>query len=261
MLLEGKKALVTGARRGIGRGIAALLAEEGADVGINDVERDRAAEETIEMVRGMGRNVSWHMADIAKSDEVGRMMDEFVAAHGRIDILVNNAVASIKKPFLEIEEEDWDFEVGNALKGYFLCSQRAARKMVEQGDGGSIVSISSVHALRAFPNDTVYGVCKAGLIRMAKSMAVDLAGHNIKSNCIAPGYIDSRILPPEEEHLRGGDEYLGEGKSWVPTRRGGVPADIAGAVVFLCSRLGDYVNGECITVDGGLLSGGTPPGA
>ncbi len=257
MLLEGKKALVTGSRRGIGRGIAVMLAKEGADVGINDVERDEAADDTLRMVRDQGRQASWHQADIASSADVDGMFAEFVEQHGRIDILVNNAVASIKAPFLEVKEEDWDFEVGNALKGYFLCSQRAARAMVSQGTGGRIVSISSVHAYRAFPDDTVYGVCKAGLIRMAQSMAVDLAGHNITSNCIAPGYIDSRLLPPDQEHSRGVSGYFDHALPTIPSRRIGVPADIAGAVVFLCSDLGAYVNGECITVDGGF-SASTP---
>ena len=260
MFLEGKKALVTGSRRGIGRGIAALLADEGADVGINDVERDQAADDTIAIVEERGRRASWHEADISSSAQVGRMFDEFVEEHGRIDILINNAVSSRKTNFLDIPEEDWDFEVGNALKGYFLCSQRAAREMVRQGDGGRIVSISSVHAMRAWPNDTVYGVCKAGLIRMAESMAVDLAGYNITSNCVAPGFIDSRLLPPEQEHLRAGPGYADHAMSWIPSRRGGVPADIAGAVLFLSSKLGAYVNGQCITVDGGFLAGGTPEG-
>ena len=129
--------------------------------------------------------------------------------------------------------------MGNALKGYFLCSRRVAREMVAQGQGGRAVSISSVHAFRAWPRDLVYAVCKAGLLRMAKSMAVDLSGHNITFNCIAPGYI-------------------GEAMEWIPSRRGGFPHDIARAVLFLSSKLGDYVNGECITVDGGFLAGGTP---
>ena len=260
MLLEGKKALVTGSRRGIGSGIAVLLASEGADVGINDIERDRSAEDTIDMVRSEGRDVSWHKADISRIDEVDRMVEEFTSHHGRIDILVNNAMASIKASFLEIKEEDWDLEVGINLKGYFLCSQRAAREMVKQGDGGRIVSISSVHAYRAWPDDLVYGLCKAGLVRMSMSMAQDLAGHGINANCIAPGYIDSRVLPPDQEHMRGVTEYSDEATKWIPTRRIGVPRDIAGAVLFLCSSLGDYVNGQCITVDGGFLTGGTPPG-
>ena len=260
MLLEGKKALVTGSRRGIGRGIAVMLAREGADVGINDIERDQAAEDTMDMVRSDGRKASWHLADIADSKQVGRMFDEFLAEHGRIDILVNNAVASRHKPFLEIREEDWDFEVGNALKGYFLSSQRAAREMVDQGHGGGIVSISSVHAYRAWPNDTVYGVCKAGLVRMVMSMALDLAGRGINCNCVAPGFIDSRLLPPEQEHLRGTQDYPEHARMMqaVPSRRAGVPDDIAKAVLFLTSPLGDYVNGQCITVDGAFLAGGTP---
>ena len=121
-------------------------------------------------------------------------------------------------------------------------------------------SISSVHAFRAWPDDLVYGVCKAALIRMTMSMAVDLAGHDIRCNCVAPGYIDSRVLSPEQEHLRAGPGYADEAKSWIPAGRGGVPNDIAKAALFLCSDLGDYVNGQCLTVDGGFLLGGTPEG-
>ena len=124
--------------------------------------------------------------------------------------------------------------------------------------GGRIVCISSVHAFRAWPGDTIYGICKAGLVRMVKSMALDLQGRNINANCIAPGYIDSRLLPPEQEALRGGPGYADNAKSWIPCDRGGKPEDIARAALFLCSDLGDYVNGECITVDGGFLVGGTP---
>jgi NAD(P)-dependent dehydrogenase (short-subunit alcohol dehydrogenase family) len=260
MLLEGKKALITGSRRGIGRGIALAFAEQGADVGINDIELDQAAEDTMAMVREQGREASWHLADISDSSDINRMFDEFVEHHGRIDVLVNNAVASRKKHTLEILEEDWDFEVGNALKGYFLCSQRAAKEMVKQGEGGKIVSISSVHAFRAWPNDLVYGVCKAGVIRMAQSLAVDLADYGITANCVAPGFIDSQLLAPEDEHLRGTGESYEKALHAIPSRRAGVPRDIAGAVVFLCSELGDYVNGDCITVDGAFLAGGTPPG-
>ncbi len=237
-----------------------MLAREGADIGINDIQRDQAAEDTLRMVRETGRDVSWHLADISKSRDVNRMLDEFVAHHGRIDILVNNAVASIKKHTLDITEEDWDFEVGNALKGYFLCSQGAAREMVRQGGGGRIVSISSVHAYRAWPDDLVYGVCKAGLIRMTMSLALDLGKYRINCNCVAPGYIDSRLLPPEQEHLRGGPGYADYAMPWIPCGRGGTPEDIARAVLFLVSPLGDYVNGTCILVDGGFLTGGTPQG-
>ena len=255
-LLEGKKALITGSRRGIGAGIALAFAQQGADVGINDIERDAEADRTIARVEELDRRASWHLADVGDSAARHRMFDEFLAQHGRIDVLVNNAVASDSVPFLEISEGFWDHLVGHALKGYLFCSQRAAGEMVSQGDGGSIISISSVHSLRAWENDTVYGIVKAGLNRMVLSMSVDLAGTGIRSNCIAPGYIDSRVLPPEEEPNRGG--HADHAIPSIPARRGGLPSDIAGAAVFLASDLSGYVTGQVITVDGGLLAGGTP---
>ncbi len=257
-MVEGKKALITGSGRGIGRGIAQLLAEEGADVGINDLERNDAAEETLTMVGQTGRQVSWHQADVSCAEQINRMIGDFIETHGRIDILVNNAVLYYEKPFLEITEEDWDLQLAVALKGYFLSSQRAAREMVAQGDGGRIICISSVHARRAWKGDLIYGVCKAGLLRMVRSIALDLHGHNINANCIMPGYIDSRLLRPDQEHLRGKGKDGEYTWPWIPSNRSGLPLDIAKAVLFLSSSLSDYVNGESITVDGGLLASGTP---
>ena len=254
MLLAGKKVLITGSRRGIGRGIATMLAAEGADVGINDVVRDDLTEETLRLVEDHNRTASWHLADVSDRAQVERMFDEFLDVHGAIDVLVNNAIASQSTPFLEITDDDWDAQVGLGLKGYFMCAQRAAREMVRQGHGGSIISISSVHGPQAWTGDLIYGVCKMGLIRMAKSMALELSGHGVRCTCVAPGYIDSRVLPPEQEHTRGGPGYADHAMEYIPARRGGVPADIAGAVLFLSSDLGSYVNGECITVDGGLLA-------
>jgi 3-oxoacyl-[acyl-carrier protein] reductase len=259
-LLQGKKALITGSRRGIGAGIARVFAENGADVGINDIERDETADSIIAEVERMGRVASWHLADVGNSDDRSRMFDEFLETHGQIDILVNNAVASADPHFTEITEDFWDFLVGHALKGYLFCAQRAVTEMIKQGTGGSIISISSVHSYRAWPQDTVYGIVKAGLNRMAISMAVDLAGTGVTSNCVAPGYIDSRVLPPEIEHTRGQLEgYVDYARDYIPNRRGGVPRDIANACLFLASDLGDYVNGQTITVDGGFLAGGVPP--
>jgi 3-oxoacyl-[acyl-carrier protein] reductase len=258
-LLDGKKALITGSRRGIGAGIARAFAEQGADVGINDISRDDQADKTIAAVKSLGQTASWHQADVGSSTDRERMLDEFVEIHGRIDILVNNAVASLDQHFLEITEEFWDRLVGHALKGYLFCAQGAAKRMIASGHGGTIINISSVHSYRAWPHDTVYGVVKAGLNRMVMSMAQDLAGTGITANCVAPGYIDSRILSESEESGRGGAGYADSAMGFIPNRRGGVPGDIAGACVFLSSELGSYVNGQTITVDGGFLSGGVPP--
>jgi NAD(P)-dependent dehydrogenase (short-subunit alcohol dehydrogenase family) len=259
MLLEGKKALLTGSRRGIGRGIALALAREGCDIGLNDVVRDEEAEKTIQAVEALGRRATFGVADIADGAQVNRLFDDFLAAHGRVDILVNNAYWAQNKPFLEIPEADWVRTMDVCVKGFFLCSQRAAQEMTRQEPtGGSIVSIASVHAERAWPNDTAYGVAKAAIVRMTMSMALDLAGTGIRANAISPGYIDSRVLPPEREQERGQSGYGDRARNMIPTRTIGVPEDIAGVVVFLCSALGNYVNGTCVRTDGGFLVGGTP---
>src|SRR5437016_13631901 len=166
MLLEGKKALITGSRRGIGRAIALALAREGCDIGLNDVVRDEEAEKTLGALEALGRKATFGVADISDSAQVSRLFDDFLAAHGRVDILVNNAYWASNRPFLEIPEEDWERTMAVCVKGYFLCSQRAAREMArQQPAGGSIVSIASVHARRAWPDDTAYGVAKAAVER------------------------------------------------------------------------------------------------
>jgi NAD(P)-dependent dehydrogenase (short-subunit alcohol dehydrogenase family) len=258
-LLEGKKALITGSRRGIGAGIAQFFAEHGADVGINDVVRDTEADKTIASIESLGRKATWHQADVGDTEDRARLLDEFVNEHGRIDILVNNAVASADVHFTKITEELWDHLVGHALKGYLFLAQGAVNRMIEHGHGGRIINISSVHGFRAWPSDAVYGIVKAGLNRMVMSMARDLAGTGITSNCVAPGYIDSRVLTEQEEPERGSVKNLGSALSFIPSQRGGVPRDIAGACLFLASDLGDYVNGQTITVDGGYLATGVPP--
>lgn len=262
MLLQGKKVLITGARKGIGRGIAIKFAEEGADVGIADIVDDEQTQRTIEMVRERGNETSFYVTDLSRSDAVDPLYDSFLDDHGRVDIVVNNAIMSGQSAdFLEMTEEFWDQMIDLTLKGYFLMSQRGAAEMVKQGGGGRILCLSSVHGYRAWPADTAYGICKAGLKRMVKSMAVDLAGTGITANCIAPGYIDNQPSP------NGLDEPVPQSlddrpklRDFVPSQRGGVPSDIANAALMLCSDLGDYINGETLLVDGGLIAGGTPSG-
>ena len=142
-----------------------------------------------------------------------------------------------------------------------MCSQRAAGEMVRQGEGGRIVSLSSVQGFRSWPNQLVYGSIKAAITRMTAGMAWELSGQGINCNAVAPGYIDSRVLLAEEEPGRGESApYADETKPWVPSRRMGLPDDIAQVAVFLASDMAAYVNGQTIVVDGGFLSGGTPQG-
>jgi NAD(P)-dependent dehydrogenase (short-subunit alcohol dehydrogenase family) len=257
MLLEGKKALVTGARKGIGRGIAATLAGEGADVGVNDIVDDRETRRTAEMVQKAGRKGTVHVGDVSKLGDINRVIDEFVRAHGGIDILINNAIfPDQSRPLFETDEAYWDRMMNLSLKGYFFAAQRAAKEMTKQGRGGRIVSLASVHAYRAWKDWTAYGIAKAGLKRMAMGMAVDLAGTGITVNCIAPGAIRNELTQGEIDPKPYDIEQHPGLKSRVPAQRGGLPSDIANAMVFLCSRMGDYVNGETILVDGGMIASG-----
>jgi len=158
-------------------------------VGINDLEADADGETTQALIRQMGRETDFYAADISDVNEVEEMFQAFLMRFGRIDILVNNPYAGTGQSFLELTEKNWDLNIDVGLKGFFLCSQQAARAMVEQGDGGSIVSTSSVHGMRAWKTDAAYGAAKAGVIRLTKSMAVDLAEHGIRCNAILPGYM------------------------------------------------------------------------
>ena len=256
-LLDGKRALITGARKGIGRGIALTLAGEGASVGVNDLIDDEVTARTLELIEGHGVKASMHQGDVSTVDGIHEVVDGFVDTQGGIDILVNNAIFPDQaRPLFETDETYWDRMMDLSLKGYFFAAQRAARHMVDQGTGGRVVCLSSVHAYAAWKDWTAYGVAKAGLRRMVKGLAVDLSGTGVTANCIAPGAISSR-LPDDGESVNGAP-HDPEQSPWletrVPAKRGGLPSDIAGAVLFLTSEMGAYVNGETTLVDGGLMA-------
>jgi 3-oxoacyl-[acyl-carrier protein] reductase len=250
--LLGKKAFVTGGKRRIGRGIALALATAGCDVGINDLETDADADETLRLIRQLGREAEFFQGDISDPTRVEEMFGEFLARFGRIDILVNNPYGGAQDVFLKITEKDWDLNLDVGLKGFFLCSQQAARAMVAQGEGGCIVSTSSVHGRRAWKGDAPYGAAKAGVLRLTESMAVDLGEYGIRCNAIMPGHMNT-------DHVFGTDAPEGgsiEEKLFdaVPLRRRGTPEDIGQAVAFLCSPAAACITGVSLPVDGGLLA-------
>jgi NAD(P)-dependent dehydrogenase (short-subunit alcohol dehydrogenase family) len=256
-LLEGKRALITGARKGIGRGIALTLAREGAHVGINDIVDDEVTQNTRKLIEAMGVRGSVHAGDVSQVDGIESVVDGFVKTQGGIDILVNNAIfPDQSRPLFDTDEVYWDRMMNLSLKGYFFAAQRAARHMVDADNGGRIVCLSSVHAYDAWKNWTAYGVAKTGLRRMVKGLAVDLHGTGVTANCIAPGAITNSL--PDDGHSVDGApidmEAAGDFMERVPTQRGGLPTDIANAVLFLTSDMGSYVNGETILVDGGLIA-------
>jgi NAD(P)-dependent dehydrogenase (short-subunit alcohol dehydrogenase family) len=250
-------ALVTGSRRGIGRAIALTLARDGYDLVVNDYELDALAEQTAAEIRSLGRQVQLVQADLGNTASIKTLVRQVVAHFGRIDVLVNNAATWSWDDFVDVPEADWDTMLSVDLKGPFTCSQEVARQMIAQGSGGAMVNISSVHRARCWPQDTVYGICKAGIVRLTESMAYELGQHGIRVNAVAPGYIDSRVPNPNEPPI-GQPTYAATVAPITPMRRIGLPADIAEAVAFLVSPRASFITGQCLTVDGGFLLGGTP---
>jgi len=248
MRLAGKAAIVTGAGRGIGRAIAAGYAREGAAVAVNYSRSAEAAEEAVRQIQAAGGRAIAVRADVGDLEEHGRLIDETLAAFGRLDILVNNAGIEINEPVLESKVETWDRTVAVNLKGAYFLAVRAARVMAGAG-GGKILNISSVHDVEPLRNRAVYSITKGGLLMLVKSLALELAEYHIHVNGISPGAILTDMNrahltePPRRERLLGN----------IPLQRIGDPEDIVGAAVFLASPESDYVTGTTIYVDGGLL--------
>lgn len=250
--LEGLKVLVTGGKRRIGRGIALAFAEAGCDVGINDLQLDADGEETLGLIREQGREGEFFAADITDSAQVEAMFAAFFDRFGQIDILANNPYGGTGQPFLDLTEDNWDANLDVGLKGFYLCSRRAALAMVDRGGGGCIVSTSSVHGRRAWKTDTAYGCAKAGVIRLTESMAVDLGEYGIRCNAVLPGHMNTdhqfNTEPP------GNGSIAKNLYDSVPLRRCGTPEDIGRAAVFLCSPAAACITGVSLPVDGGLLA-------
>jgi NAD(P)-dependent dehydrogenase (short-subunit alcohol dehydrogenase family) len=245
--LESKTALVTGASKGVGKGIALEMARCGCDVAVN-YHADRAgADATVAEIAAMGRTAFAVGADVGRAADADRMFEEVAARFPRLDVLVNNSGTQVWKGLLDLTEEDWDRVIDTNLKGCFLCTQRAARRMKEQG-GGRIVNIGSGCNKVPFPNLASYTASKGGIEMFTKVAAMELGPHGITVNCVAPGAIEI-----ERTKLETGD-YA---KTWgerTPLGRVGYPLDVARAVVFFASVAGDFVTGQTLWVDGGLFT-------
>jgi L-rhamnose 1-dehydrogenase len=257
-VLSGRTALVTGASRGIGRGIALGLAAAGADVAVNyhvpptpEFDHDNARDATAIAVdiEAMGRRALAVEADVSDSAAVQGMVDQVVAVLGGLDILVNSAGICPFHDFLTMPEELWDRVHGVNLKGAFLCSQVAARAMVERGRGGRIIGISSISALVGGGQQTHYTPTKAGMHSLMQSLAIALGPYGITCNSIMPGAIATDI---NKDDWSDPDKraYLSQR---IPLGRFGEPQDVAGPVVFLASDAARYVTGAGLLVDGGLF--------
>jgi NAD(P)-dependent dehydrogenase (short-subunit alcohol dehydrogenase family) len=246
-MLDGKKALVTGASKGVGKGIALALARAGCDVAVNYNSDAAGAAAVVEEIAALGRAAFAVQANVGVAAEVDRMFGEVLARFSTLDILVNNAGVQTWKPLLELEEREWDRVLNTNLKGTFLCTQRAARHMKEHG-GGRIINIGSGSNKCPFPNLVDYTASKGGIEMFTRVAAVELGRYGITVNCAAPGAIEI-----ERTKLETGD-YASTWAGLTPLGRIGTPADVGDAVVFLAGDAARFVTGQTIWIDGGLFT-------
>lgn len=249
MKLKGKVALVTGANRGIGRGIVEVFAEEGADVAINFIEEPGKAEAVAQWVRDQGRRAMTVRADVARRDDVEAMVDEVWNTLGPIDVLVNNAGIETIVPFLELTDDQWTRLVDVNLRGEWLCSQVVSRKVVKDGRKGSIVNIGSVQAAKILPGRTHYAPAKLAIEALTRNMSAEMSPLGIRVNCVHPGLIDTDMtawVMKRADLLPG---ILGQ----ISLGRAGNPREIGSVVAFFASDEASYLTGQSIHVDGGWV--------
>lgn len=243
--LEGKTALITGAARGIGQAIAVKFAAEGADLALCDLQKDWL-EETAGRVAALGRRAECIAVDVARADQVQAAVDQAEKALGGLDILVNNAGITRDTFMVRMSEEDWDQVLDINLKGAFLFTKAAARGMMKKRRG-VIVNMASIIGLIGNAGQCNYSASKAGLIALTKSVARELASRGIRANAVAPGFIQTRMTEQLAEDLK--KKMLDA----IPLGRFGLPEDVANAVLFLAGDASAYVNGQVLSVCGGMV--------
>ncbi|MEM9628809.1 MAG: glucose 1-dehydrogenase [Pseudomonadota bacterium] len=244
--LDGRVALVTGASQGLGMRFARVLAERGAKVALAARQVDKLEDLKLDILRhgGTACAVGLDVTDAASIDACFEQIEEDA---GPIDVLVNNAGVAVSKPALEQTEADWDKVIDTNLKGAFFMAQAAAKRMVQRGEGGAIINIASVLALEVIGHLAPYAASKGGIWQVTKTMALELARHDIRVNALAPGYIETDI---NRDFLQSeaGQQMIKK----IPQRRFGEPEDLDGALLLLASDAGRYITGSIIVVDGGF---------
>jgi len=249
MALQGQVAVVTGAGQGIGKAIATRFASEGADIGIIDVNAEKA-QATSEDIRRIGRNALVSVADVANFHAVEAAIAKIVGELGRLDILINNAGIEKRAPFLEITPEDWQRQLDVNLSGTFFCMQLAAREMAKRGYG-RIVNLSSVAGLIGPIDLAAYGAAKAGIVGLTRAGALDLADFGITVNAIAPGPIETELMLGVWTA-----EALRERPQHGAIARFGTVDEIAASALFLASPESGFITGVTLSIDGGAAAAG-----
>jgi len=242
-----KKALVTGAARGIGRGCALELARAGADVAVNDLPQGESIDSVVEEIRRLKRKAVPVEGDVFSRPSCEKVVASALEALGRIDILISNPSLNLRAPFLEYDPEAFEKVLQGTLHGGFHLSQLVGRHMVQRGGRGKIIFISSIHARVPYARNVAYNAGKTGLISMAFTIANELLKHRINVNVIEPGWIDT---PGEREAF--GHGAIEQAGPTLPWGRLGTPEDIGKTAVFLASDAADYITGTTLLVDWGL---------
>lgn len=246
--LKGTVALVTGASRGLGQGMALALAQAGADLVL--VARTKASlDETAAKAATLGVRALAVQADLSELSEARRAVEETVRQFGRLDTLLNAAGTQVRKPIAEMTEQDYDYLMSVNQKAVYFLSQAAASEMAKSGRG-KIINIASLTSFIGIPNISIYGTSKGAVASMTRQFAVELAKHNIQVNAIAPGYFITELTAALFADPARAKWVL----SKIPMGRTGSPEDLAGAVVFLASAASDYITGQTLSVDGGWLA-------
>ncbi len=245
-LLEGKTAIITGAGRGIGKEIAIIYAEHGANIAFTDIALNDDTTALEKELEAMGVKAKGYQSNAAKYDEAQDLIKAVAADFGKIDILVNNAGITRDTLLMRMSEEQWDLVISINLKSVFNLTKAVQTVMLKQRSG-SIINMSSVVGVTGNAGQANYSASKAGILGFTKSVAKELGSRNIRCNAIAPGFIETDMTAKLSEEVR---------KAWakaIPLRRGGTPKDVANTCVFLASDLSGYVTGQTINVCGGMV--------
>jgi 3-oxoacyl-[acyl-carrier protein] reductase len=246
-LLEGKTAIITGASRGIGRGIALVFAKQGANVAFTYSASAEAAKALEEELTGFGIKAKGYQSNAADFAESQKLVEDVVAEFGTVDVLINNAGITKDNLLLRISEEDFDKVIEVNLKSVFNMTKAVQRTMLKQRSG-SIINMSSVVGVQGNAGQSNYAASKAGMLGFTKSIAIELGSRNIRCNAIAPGFIQTEMT------AKLGEDVV---KGWaeaIPLKRGGTPEDVANACVFLASDMSAYITGQTLNVDGGMIT-------
>lgn len=241
-----KTAVVTGASRGIGRAIALKLAQDGANVVVNYSGSQAKAEEVVAEIKALGQQAIAVQANVADADEVKALMGAAMDAFGSIDILVNNAGITRDNLLMRMKEDEWDSVMATNLKGVFLCTKAVARQMMKQR-AGRIINVASIVGVAGNAGQANYVAAKAGVIGLTKTTAKELAARNILVNAVAPGFIATDMTDELPQEVK--DAMLTQ----IPLAKLGQPEDVANVVAFLASEGANYMTGQTLHIDGGMV--------